>query len=55
MELAVFLLSVQRLSSAVDLLKLYTKMLMELRLVADDKLPGFQSEGFRNLLIMLQK
>ena len=42
-------------SSAVDLLKLYTKMLMELRLVADDRLPGFQSEGFRNLLMILQK
>lgn len=42
-------------SSAVDLLKLYTEMLMELRLVADSKLSGFQSEGFRNLLTMLQR
>jgi len=42
-------------SSAVELLKIYTGMLMELRLVADSKLPGFQSEGFRNLLLMLQR
>lgn len=42
-------------SSAVKLLKLFTKMLMELRLVADSKLSGFQSEGFRNLLAMLQR
>lgn len=42
-------------SSAVDLLKLYTEMLMQLRLVADSKLPGFQSEGFRNLLTMFQQ
>lgn len=42
-------------SSAVELLKIYTEMLMELRLVADRKLPGFHSEGFRNLLTMLQR
>ena len=42
-------------SSAVELLKIYTEMLMELRLVADSKLSGFQSEGFRNLLTMLQR
>ena len=30
-------------------------MLMELRLVADSKLSGFQSEGFRNLLTMIQR
>lgn len=42
-------------SSAVELLKIYTGMLMELRLVADSKLFGFQSEGFRNLLSMLQR
>jgi DNA mismatch repair ATPase MutS len=42
-------------SSAVELLKLYTEMLMELRLVADNKLSSFQSEGFRNLLTMLQR
>lgn len=42
-------------SSAVELLKLYTEMLMKLRLVADSKLDGFQSEGFRNLFTMLQR
>ena len=42
-------------SSAVELLKLYTEMLMKLRLIADSKLTGFQSEGFRNLLVMLQQ
>ena len=42
-------------SSAVELLKLYTEMLMELRFVADSKLSGFQSEGFRKLLTMLQR
>ncbi len=42
-------------SSAVDLLKIYTEMLMKLRLIADSKLSGFQSEGFRNLLTMLQR
>lgn len=42
-------------SSAVELLKLYTEMLMELRLVADRKLSCFQAEGFRNLLTMLQR
>ena len=42
-------------SSAVELLKIYTEMLMELRLVADSKLSGFQSEGFRNLLTMIQR
>lgn len=40
--------------SAVELLKIYTEMLMELRLVADSKLSGFQAQGFRNLLILLQ-
>lgn len=42
-------------SSAVDLLKIYTEMLMELRLVADSRLSDFQSEGFRNLLTMFQR
>ena len=42
-------------SSAVELMKIYTEMLMELRLVADKKLHSFQSEGFRNLLTMLQQ
>ena len=42
-------------SSAVELMKIYTGMLMELRLVADSKLSGFQSEGFRNLFTMLQR
>ncbi|HBR01820.1 MAG TPA: DNA mismatch repair protein MutS, partial [Ruminiclostridium sp.] len=42
-------------SSAIELMKIYTEMLMELRLVADSKLFGFQSEGFRNLLTMLQR
>jgi len=40
--------------NAVGLLKIYTEMLMELRLVADSKLYGFHSEGFRNLLTMLR-
>ena len=42
-------------SSAVELMKIYTGMLMELRLVADSKLSDFQSEGFRNLFNMLQR
>jgi hypothetical protein len=42
-------------SDAVGLLKIYTEMLMKLRLIADSKLSGFQSEGFRNLLTMLQR
>lgn len=42
-------------SSAVDLLKLYTAMLMKLRTVADRYLGGFRSEGFVNLLTMLQR
>lgn len=42
-------------SSAVELLKIYTDMLMELRFVADSKLSSFQSDGFRNLLTMLQR
>ncbi len=42
-------------SSAVEFMKIYTEMLMKLRLVADSKLSGFQSEGFRNLFILLQK
>lgn len=42
-------------SSSVDLLKIYTEMLMQLRLVADDKLSEFQSEGFRNLLTLFQR
>ncbi len=42
-------------SSAVELLRLYTEMLMQLRLIADNSLSGFQSEGFRNLLIMFQR
>ncbi len=42
-------------SSAVDLLKLYTEMLMKLRKVADSRLSGFQSDGFRSLLTMLQR
>lgn len=42
-------------SSAIELLKLYTEMLMKLRSIADSKLSNFQSEGFRNLFIMLQR
>lgn len=42
-------------SSSVDLLKIYTQMLMQLRLVADDELSEFQSEGFRNLLTLFQR
>ena len=42
-------------SNAVDLVKLYTEMLRELRLVADRSLPGFRSDGFRRLLAMFQR
>lgn len=42
-------------SSAVELMKIYIEMLMELRSVVDSKLSGFQSEGFLNLLTMLQR
>jgi len=42
-------------SSAVNLLKIYIEMLMELRLIADKNLASFESEGFVNLLSMLQK
>jgi DNA mismatch repair ATPase MutS len=42
-------------SNAVGLLKIYIEMLRELRAVADSKLSGFQSEGFRNLLTMIQR
>ncbi|SDN51457.1 MutS-related protein [Acetanaerobacterium elongatum] len=42
-------------SSAVNLLKIYTEMLMKLRAVADESLSNFRYEGFRNLLTMLQK
>jgi hypothetical protein len=41
-------------SGAVGLLQIYTEMLMELRAVADKSLNGFKSEGFINLLTMLQ-
>lgn len=41
-------------SSSIDLLKLYTKMLMKLRLIADSSFNSFQSDGFRNLFFMLQ-
>lgn len=41
-------------SNAVELLKIYTEMLMKLRVVADKSLSGFKSEGFINLLTMLQ-
>jgi DNA mismatch repair ATPase MutS len=43
------------LSSSVELLKIYTEMLRELRLIADKNLSNFQSEGFPNLLTMLQR
>ncbi len=42
-------------SSAIVLLKLYTEMLMHLRLTADRNLSNFQSEGFRNLFTMFQR
>ncbi|MDR0303137.1 MAG: DNA mismatch repair protein MutS [Treponema sp.] len=41
-------------SSAVELLKIYTEMLMKLRLAADEHLSAFRSEGFTNLLAMIQ-
>ncbi|WP_088187934.1 DNA mismatch repair protein MutS [Desulfosporosinus sp. FKA] len=43
------------LSSSVGLLKIYSEMLRELRLIADRNLSNFQSEGFQNLLTMLQR
>ncbi len=42
-------------SSAVELLKIYTDMLMKLRNIADRNLSDFQSTGFRNLLTMFQR
>ena len=42
-------------NSAVELMKIFLETLMELRLVADESLSGFQSEGFKNLLTMLQR
>ena len=42
-------------NSAVELMKIFLDMLMELRLVADKSLSGFQSEGFGNLLTMLRR
>ncbi len=43
------------LSSAVELMKIYIGMLMKLRRVADNNLPDFRSEGFRNLLTGFQQ
>lgn len=42
-------------SNAVELLKIYTDMLMQLRMVADKSISGFCSEGFVNLLTMFQR
>jgi len=42
-------------SSAVEFLKIYSEMLMELRLVADENLPRFESEGFRSFFALLQR
>jgi DNA mismatch repair ATPase MutS len=42
-------------ANAVELLKIYTKLLAELREVTDKTLPKFQSEGFRNMLTMFQR
>lgn len=42
-------------SVSVELLTIYTQMLMKLRLVADNHLDNFQSEGFRALLTMFQR
>lgn len=41
-------------SSSIELLKLYTEMLMKLRLIADSSITSFRSDGFRNLFSMLQ-
>jgi DNA mismatch repair ATPase MutS len=41
-------------SSAVELLNIYTNMLMKLRLVADKSLTKFRFDGFTNLLSMIQ-
>lgn len=42
-------------SAAVELLRIYIEMLMQLRQVADQWLPRFQSEGFKEFLNMLQQ
>ncbi|AEH50587.1 MutS-related protein [Pseudothermotoga thermarum] len=42
-------------SNAVGLLKIYIDMLMRLRKIADSTIQTFQSDGFRNLLTMIQK
>lgn len=42
-------------SGAIDHLKIYLELLMELRKIADDFLPDFQSEGFRELFSMFQR
>ncbi len=42
-------------SSAIELLKIYIDMLMELRKVVDNALDGFKSESFINLMTMLQR
>jgi DNA mismatch repair ATPase MutS len=42
-------------ANAVELLKKYTKMLKDLREVADRKLSEFESEGFRKLFEMLRR
>lgn len=54
-----YFLSATRLAetfaNAVELLKRYTKMLRDLREVADRKITDFTSEGFKNLMEMLRR
>lgn len=45
----------QSFVNAVELLKAYTKLLRDLREVADKKLQDFKSKGFRDMLEMLQR
>jgi DNA mismatch repair ATPase MutS len=42
-------------SSAIELLKLYTEMLLKLRRVADDNMERFSSDGFHKMFTMLQE
>jgi hypothetical protein len=42
-------------SYAVDIIKSYTRLMRELRDIADTKLSSFKSEGFKSLLAMFQR
>lgn len=42
-------------SSAIELLKLYTEMLMKLRIVVDKNMEQFSSDGFHRLFLVIQQ